>query len=248
MPAPEPFTFVEASTNIAKEGYEDYVEINSAKAVSIDVQFSARLRKQHPELTLTTVPANNLNLILFAELGYAFYELDLEHDTASRLRGYIPPGPKGEPSFLAEAIQYAKYNYKFRDDWFIIYWLVSGYTALQYVLKEPRADGETPNTNSSVTDQLLRAAGDALYSATKQPGIWVFDRYWTKSLPMYEEVQRSTWDKIILDEDMKQSLTEVSKKFFDSKEIYEDLGVPWKRGLLFHGPPGNGKTISIKGK
>jgi transitional endoplasmic reticulum ATPase len=49
-----------------------------------------------------------------------------------------------------------------------------------------------------------------------------------------------------LDPKMKDDLTSVAEKFFDSKEIYEGLGVPWKRGLLFHGPPGNGKTVSIK--
>ena len=248
MPPSEPFTFVEATTNIAKEGFTDYVDITSAKAVNVDVQFTARLRAQHPELTLTSVPASNLNLIRFADLGYAYYELDLEHDTASRLRGYIPPGPKGEPSFLAEVIQYAKYNYKFGDEYFIIYWVLSGFVPVQYILKEPRADGETPNTNSVLTDKLLQAAGDALYASTRQPGIWVYDRYWSKSLDMYEEVQKSTWVKVILDENTKKSLTEVSDRFFDSKQVYEDLGVPWKRGLLFHGPPGNGKTISIKGE
>ncbi|ETN40001.1 uncharacterized protein HMPREF1541_04276 [Cyphellophora europaea CBS 101466] len=246
MPPSEPFTFVEATTNIAKEGFTDYVDITSAKAVNVDVQFAARLRAQHPELTLTSVPASNLNLIRFADLGYAYYELDLEHDTASRLRGYIPPGPKGEPSFLAEVIQYAKYNYKFGDEYFIIYWVLPGFVPVQYILKEPRADGETPNTNSVLTDKLLQAAGDALYASTRQPGIWVYDRYWSKSLAMYEEVQKSTWEKVILDENTKKSLTEVSDRFFDSKQVYEDLGVPWKRGLLFHGPPGNGKTISIK--
>lgn len=45
---------------------------------------------------------------------------------------------------------------------------------------------------------------------------------------------------------MKKELTSVANKFFNSKDIYGDLGVPWKRGLLFHGPPGNGKTISIR--
>lgn len=45
---------------------------------------------------------------------------------------------------------------------------------------------------------------------------------------------------------MKKDLQEAADKFFDSKDAYEDLGVPWKRGLMFHGPPGNGKTISIK--
>jgi SpoVK/Ycf46/Vps4 family AAA+-type ATPase len=45
---------------------------------------------------------------------------------------------------------------------------------------------------------------------------------------------------------MKKELKSVSGRFFDSKTVYDDLGVPWKRGLIFHGPAGNGKTISIK--
>jgi DNA polymerase III delta prime subunit len=57
---------------------------------------------------------------------------------------------------------------------------------------------------------------------------------------------KSSWDDVILDEDKKKDLTAVANKFFSSKAIYEDLGVPWKRGLMFYGPPGNGKTISIR--
>jgi len=45
---------------------------------------------------------------------------------------------------------------------------------------------------------------------------------------------------------MKKELKSVSRRFFDSKAVYDDLGVPWKRGLIFYGPAGNGKTISIK--
>ena len=59
-------------------------------------------------------------------------------------------------------------------------------------------------------------------------------------------INRATWDKVILDPSMKKELTNVSGRFFDSKDVYEDLGVPWKRGLIFYGPAGNGKTISIK--
>lgn len=32
------------------------------------------------------------------------------------------------------------------------------------------------------------------------------------------------------------------KQFLDSKTKYEDKGLIWKRGLIFSGPPGNGKT------
>ena len=59
-------------------------------------------------------------------------------------------------------------------------------------------------------------------------------------------MQKANWNDVILDEDMKKALVDITKKFFDSKDVYDDLGVPWKRGVIFHGPAGNGKTISIK--
>jgi SpoVK/Ycf46/Vps4 family AAA+-type ATPase len=33
---------------------------------------------------------------------------------------------------------------------------------------------------------------------------------------------------------------------WESRELYEKHGVPWKRGMIFVGPPGNGKTHMIK--
>jgi transitional endoplasmic reticulum ATPase len=32
----------------------------------------------------------------------------------------------------------------------------------------------------------------------------------------------------------------------EGQKTYTDLKVPWKRGVIYYGPPGNGKTISIK--
>jgi hypothetical protein len=37
------------------------------------------------------------------------------------------------------------------------------------------------------------------------------------------------------------------EQFLASRKLYEEeLGIPWKRGLVFHGPPGNGKTCMIR--
>jgi hypothetical protein len=38
---------------------------------------------------------------------------------------------------------------------------------------------------------------------------------------------------VILDEDVKKDLTKVAKTFFSSRDVYEGLGVPWKRGLMY---------------
>lgn len=45
---------------------------------------------------------------------------------------------------------------------------------------------------------------------------------------------------------MKANLIEDVQGFFDNQQLYRKLAVPWKRGLILHGVPGNGKTISIK--
>jgi transitional endoplasmic reticulum ATPase len=120
---------------------------------------------------------------------------------------------------------------------------VAGLDAIQYVLKEPLS-GETPLSNSVVTDALIVAVGK--WSRSDEDVMYIFDNAWRASKDLWEQVQKTTWDKVILDSKMKKDLTEVSGKFFDSKEIYEEYGIPWKRGLIFHGPVGNGKTISIK--
>ncbi|CZT09999.1 uncharacterized protein RAG0_14619 [Rhynchosporium agropyri] len=61
----------------------------------------------------------------------------------------------------------------------------------------------------------------------------------------YSNTQAS-WNRVILDPGLKKELKSVSSRFFNSKDVYADLGVPWKRGLIFYGPAGNGKTISIE--
>ncbi|TQS32254.1 hypothetical protein Golomagni_07437, partial [Golovinomyces magnicellulatus] len=46
--------------------------------------------------------------------------------------------------------------------------------------------------------------------------------------------------------DLKKTIIDDHLSFFKSEETYKNLQVPWKRGLIFYGPPGNGKTISVK--
>lgn len=56
------------------------------------------------------------------------------------------------------------------------------------------------------------------------------------------EATKRNLDSIILRSGVKESLVEDLHRFLNSEKLYNELGIPWHRGYLFHGPPGTGKT------
>ncbi|KAF8969457.1 P-loop containing nucleoside triphosphate hydrolase protein [Flammula alnicola] len=77
--------------------------------------------------------------------------------------------------------------------------------------------------------------------------IWVFNQgFWQKNHGLWTEVQKADWKDVILKEEFKKALQKDVYGFFASEAIYKELAIPWKRGLIMYGPPGNGKTISLK--
>ncbi|KAF2265602.1 P-loop containing nucleoside triphosphate hydrolase protein [Lojkania enalia] len=246
MTTQEDFTFVENETIRGSKPpklFDDYQQFTSGRTTDLDVQIVTALRTKHPELTVTTVPGSNCNLLQFAAAGYAQAELDDDAEPVLRWRGFVGPSHRGGSGYLADAIFFARYNYTWNNENFILYSIVEGYDSVQYILKEPRGQ-ETSFSHSSVVDSLLATIGAWLIK--EEPAIYVYDRYWTRSTKLWQEVKKAKWEDVILDPKMKKALTEVANKFFDNRDVYEEYGVPWKRGLIFHGPVGNGKTISLK--
>ncbi|KAF5390598.1 hypothetical protein D9757_002633 [Collybiopsis confluens] len=93
--------------------------------------------------------------------------------------------------------------------------------------------------------QLLLAVG--LWAEAIHNEVWVFNQgYWQKDPLLWESFQSADWKDVILKEDFKKAFQKDIFGFFESEELYKELGIPWKRGLIMHGPPGNGKTISLK--
>ena len=49
-------------------------------------------------------------------------------------------------------------------------------------------------------------------------------------------------DSVVLDHDLSEDLIQDARQFLASGQWYADLGIPYRRGYLLHGPPGCGKT------
>ncbi len=54
-----------------------------------------------------------------------------------------------------------------------------------------------------------------------------------------------TFDNIFLKNGMIDSIKQDIDSFINNKEIYNKLGIPYKRGYLFYGPPGTGKSSTV---
>lgn len=64
-----------------------------------------------------------------------------------------------------------------------------------------------------------------------------------ESVPYSRDI---SWDELFLPDDTKKDIRTCIEGFLSAKNIYAKARIPWKRGLLFWGEPGNGKTTLIK--
>lgn len=101
------------------------------------------------------------------------------------------------------------------------------------------------SSSPTATNSLLLEVGK--WNNELHNEIWVFDGgFWEKSTELWDSIRKASWEDVILDKSMKDQIIADVDDFFNSRDTYEDLKVPWKRGVIYYGPPGNGKTISIK--
>lgn len=226
------------------ETARQYYEHSSAPRVNTDAVIVEALRTEYPNLHLTVVPRSSCNLFAYAGAGHAsMASIDKEKDRLS-WRVFAPPASRlnGSRGALADMLKFGKWLLDWQGKEYVVCFAEGrdggGYyppIANQYVL----------SASVEATNKLLFEAG--AWTNELHNEIWVFDQgFWQKDAVLYASVQRSHWEDVILEESMKKAIISDVETFFSSQDTYEKLKVPWKRGIIYYGPPGNGKTISIK--
>jgi hypothetical protein len=59
-------------------------------------------------------------------------------------------------------------------------------------------------------------------------------------------VSRCNWDQLVLDPTVVALLRDDFESFFEREAWFRNMRLPFRRGYLLHGPPGNGKSTAVR--
>ncbi|THH11720.1 hypothetical protein EW145_g459 [Phellinidium pouzarii] len=217
------------------KGFTGWVDKASAQFARPNIIGADLLRKLYPKHSLVMSQDYNLNI-----LGYpGAVSIPIKPDEVITNSVFQPVG-RGTAGMLLSSVEFGCFMTawdKYEFTIYIVRYIEGlGSYSQHFILHE---GSDTPSRG------LLSAAG--AWSFELHDEIWVFNQgFWSKNHALWKDVQKAKWEDVILKDSFKKALQNDVYSFYDSEDLYKGLGIAWKRGLILYGPPGNGKTISLK--
>ena len=140
---------------------------------------------------------------------------------------------------MTDKVLFGKFDYEWKGEVFIVYTATfqQGFGQVKNTYVLHKRDHELVDGRCKATDELIAAA--TKWNNNVHDEVLVFDQErWTKNKELWDSVRNASWDDVIMDKDMKETLVNDVEGFFDCRDDYKEFSVPWKRGIIFHGLPG----------
>ncbi|WWC86545.1 uncharacterized protein L201_001422 [Kwoniella dendrophila CBS 6074] len=221
--------------------FELFIDHFSASRSGTDVYLQTQISALYPKSTIVATQDFFFDIFRYAagsSESIAIREVE-DIQSIKRVIFQKPLRRKEGAGKVTERVVFGGWDVAWKDKEFkviVATWAESYRQVTQWhiITDEPKA-----------AEDFVRSCSD--YCSTFSDVVWVFEQGgWRPDKALYESVQKASWDDVVLNDTFKNALQSDYRSFYKSEKIYKDLGVPWKRGLIFLGPPGNGKTISLK--
>lgn len=230
--------------------WEDVKQHSAKPRLNSELQLLDSIRAARPDEHVILASKESCDLLGFAKSGAATAKLQTDRRDYQAFRKYYTSGKRiDDKAALIDKVKWGCFDYQWNEHRFTIYKheYYERYqgTVTNFYICYPASPEEISTGKCEAIDALLWDCGK--WSQLLHDEIYVFDGgYWNKSEALWNSVKDASWDDVILDPRMKSHVKEDVEGFFSNRELYKDLAVPWKRGIILHGHPGNGKTITIK--
>jgi hypothetical protein len=93
-------------------------------------------------------------------------------------------------------------------------------------------------TRRESADEVVRLVED-LDRRDSQPRLYVLGG-------RTRRVERCDWEQLVLEQSALSLLKDDFESFFERESWFREKQLPFRRGYLLHGPPGNGKTTAVR--
>lgn len=240
------------STTADGQVWQDWQEHSSSTRSDTLLSLVDSLRQNYRDYVVT-IAQGNAGLIEYAEAHNAQAILDENGEQFISERVYLTQSRRSgvASGYLMDQVKFGSYRYLWKNEEFPVIhakWVDNSLFAKEhsyYFILYERSKLAQRETRPQPVDQLIAAA--TKWNKDLHEEVWVFHQeQWTKSKKLWKSVEQSKWDDVILDPAMKKALIDDVEGFFDNEAEYREFAVPFKRGIILHGSPGNGKSLSIK--
>lgn len=194
------------------------------------------IRRYYPKHHLTVTPAYVCNLVAFANAHDDVTYLPHGDPKDSLLeRVFTPPARRYNDetggSFTSNVI-FGCYDYVFKGTHFLVYIAEGSDGAYSkprynYILVDDQDSTLGQEAAQKRSDELITAA--TKWGLEIHNEVLVFDNgMWQKNSELWQNVQKSNWEDVILEKSKKDAIIEDVIGFFNGEKRYQEFGVPWK--------------------
>lgn len=192
-----------------------------------------RLEAQHPERFVFHTTADQFDLVRFLHDAQATSE---KRHALGTVQEYWPNETDDD---VTTSLVHR---------WDTVTWDGGRYEVVHVTLRE---DNCTSDAQFIVADDYAAAKRFFLavcrWSSTLRSEVLVYeDNHFKRSEQLHQSIRAASFDDLVLPAPLLDGVRGDVRRFIAAKDTYARYRVPWKRGLLLLGPPGNGKTHSLR--